>query len=205
MRARAIAAVAGLLAASVAAAPPAAAQDHHHKATEAAPLRGDSVYALSASLVDQRGRPVGLDLFRGHPVLICMFYATCPDACPLLIADLQRIERELPPRIKADLRVVLVSVDPERDTPEALRALARARQVDESRWRLLRAPEDTVREVAALLGIKYRRLADSSFNHSSVITLLDPHGVVIVREEGIGGSHTTLLRSLQSAQPAPSR
>ncbi len=57
---------------------------------------------------------------RGHPVLIAMFNATCPDACPLLIADLQRIEGELPSRIKADLRIVLVSLDPERDTPDAL-------------------------------------------------------------------------------------
>jgi protein SCO1/2 len=155
--------------------------------------------------VDQRGRPVGLDVFRGHPVLISMFYATCPDACPLLIADVQRIERELTPRIRADLRIVLVSLDPERDTPDALRALARARHVDESRWRLLRAPEDTVREIAALLGVKYRRLPDGSFNHSSVITLLDPAGVILARDEAIGGSHATLLRSLRAAQSAPSR
>ena len=205
MRVVAIAAVAGLLASGVAAAPPAAAEEHRHKATEAAPPRGDSIYALSASLVDQSGRPVGLDLFRGRPVLISMFYATCPDSCPLLIADLQRIERELHPRIRADLRIVLVSLDPARDTPEVLRALARARGVDESRWRLLRAPEDTVREIAAILGIKYRRLPGGNFNHSSVITLLSPDGVILTRDEAIGGPHTALLRSLQSAQAAPSR
>jgi len=193
-------AVAGLLAAGVAVAPPAAAQGHRHEAMEAAPPRGDSVYALSASLVDQRGRTVGLDLFRGHPVLISMFYATCPDACPLLIADLQRMERELPPRIKADLRIVLVSLDPERDTPDALQALARTRQVDESRWRLLRAPEDTVRDIAALLGVKYRRLPDGSFNHSSVITLLDPDGAIVARDDAIGGPHEALLHRLRGAR-----
>lgn len=198
-------AVAGLLAAGVAVAPPAAAQGHRHEAMEAAPPRGDSVYALSASLVDQRGRAVGLDLFRGHPVLISMFYASCPDACPLLIADLQRMERELPPRIKADLRIVLVSLDPERDTPDALQALARARQVDESRWRLLRAPEDTVRDIAALLGVKYRRLPDGSFNHSSVITLLDPDGAIVVRDDAIGGPHEALLRGLRGGRSTSGR
>jgi len=205
MRLTAIAAVAGLLAAGPVAAVPAAAEDHQHKSMEAAQPRGDSIYALSAPLVDQRGRPAGLDVFRGHPVLISMFYATCPDACPLLIADLQRIERELPSRIKADLRILLVSLDPARDTPEALQALARRRQVDESRWRLVRAPEDTVREIAAILGIKYRRLPDGSFNHSSVITLLTLDGVIVARDESIGGPHAALLRSLQSAQAAPSR
>lgn len=198
-------AVAGLLAAGVAVAPPAAAQGHRHEAMEAAPPRGDSVYALSASLVDQRGRTVGLDLFRGHPVLISMFYASCPDACPLLIADLQRMERELPPRIKADLRIVLVSLDPARDTPDALQALARARQVDESRWRLLRAPEDTVRDIAALLGVKYRRLPDGSFNHSSVITLLDPDGAIVVRDDAMGGPHEALLRGLRGGRSTSGR
>ncbi len=198
-------AVAGLVAAGVAVAPPAAAQGHRHEAMEAAPPRGDSVYALSASLVDQRGRTVGLDLFRGHPVLISMFYASCPDACPLLIADLQRMERELPPRIKGDLRIVLVSLDPERDTPDALQALARARQVDESRWRLLRAPAETVRDIAALLGVKYRRLPDGSFNHSSVITLLDPDGAIVVRDDAIGGPHEALLRGLRGGRSTSGR
>ena len=198
-------AVAGLLAAGVAVAPPATAQDHRHEAVEAAPPRGDSIYALPASLVDQRGRTVGLDLFRGHPVLISMFYASCPDACPLLIADLQRMERELPPRIKADLRIVMVSLDPERDTPDALQALARTRQVDESRWRLLRAPEETVRDIAALLGIKYRRLPDGSFNHSSVITLLDPDGAIVGRDEAIGGPHEALMRRLRGARSTSGR
>ena len=165
---------------------PADAQHEHHHAAPAAPPRTDSVYELSASLVDQDGQKVGLDLFRGHPVLISMFYTTCPDACPLLIADLLRIERDLPAPTRADLRVVLVSLDPEHDTPEALRALANAHGLDLSRWRLLRAPDDTVREVAAVLGIRYRKLPEGGFNHSSVITLLDPSGVILTRVEGLG-------------------
>jgi protein SCO1/2 len=203
MKVLAVAAVACLMAAGIPTAPPAAAQDHHHEAMEAAPPRGDSIYALSASLVDQRGQTVGLSLFRGHPVLISMFYANCPDACPLLIADLQGLERELPSRIKADLRIVLVSLDPERDTPDTLRALSRAHHLDESRWRLLRAPEDTVRDIAALLGIKYRRLPDGNFNHSSVITLLDSEGVIVARDATIGGPHEALLRRLRVVRSKP--
>jgi protein SCO1/2 len=167
------------------AAVPAAAQPHHHAAPAAAP-RSDSVYELSASLVDQDGRTVGLDLYRGHPVLISMFYTTCRGACPLLIADLKRIERGLPAPTRADLRVVLISFDPEHDTPEALRALAQAHGLDSSRWRLLRAPDDTVREIAAVLGIRYRRLPDGGFNHSTLITLLAPSGVILARVEGLG-------------------
>jgi len=179
------------------------AQHTHSTVPAAAPARIQSLYVLSAALVDQDGRPVGLDLFRGYPVVISMFYATCPGACPLLIADIQRIEAELSPRERANLRVVLVSLDPERDTPEALQALARARGLDESRWRLLRAPDDTVREIAAALGIKYRRLPDGSFNHSSVITLLDRSGAMQGRLDGIGKLHADLLRRLRAAAASP--
>jgi protein SCO1/2 len=162
-----------------------AAQHRHEDAPAAAP-RSDSIYELPASLVDQDGRPVGLDLFRGHPVLITMFYTSCRDACPMLVADLKRFERELSPRGRADLRIVLVSLDAERDTPEALRRLAAAHDLDTARWRLLRASEDTVREIAAVLGIHYRRLPDGTFNHSSVITLVDARGVALARVEGLG-------------------
>ena len=201
-----LAACAAVLLGISCAGPAAWAQHHEHQpAPGAAAPRSESVYEVSASLVDQQGRPASLDLFRGHPVLISMFYASCPDACPLLIADIQRIEMELHPRIRADVRVVLVSLDPEHDTPEVLQALARARGVDESRWRLLRAPDDTVREIAAVLGLKYRRLPDGSFNHSSVITLLDPSGVIAARVEGIGKPHADLLRRLGASRPVSER
>jgi len=172
------------------------AQHHQHETMKAAPARSDSVYELRAALVDQTGRRVGLDLFRGHPVLISVFYASCRDACPLLIADLQKIEAEVSPAVRADLRVVLVSIDPAHDTPEVLRGLARAHGVDERRWRLLTGSDDVVREIAAVLGVKYRRLRDGTFNHSSAITLLDPSGVAVGRVEGLGAPHQALLHLL---------
>jgi protein SCO1 len=204
MRAGWIALCAGVALAYAGGAPPALAQTAHGPSIETSPPRG-SLYELSARLVDQEGTGVGLDLFRGHPVLISMFYASCGDACPLLVAEIQRIETELPPSVRADVRVVLVSLDPARDTPDALQAFARARHIDESRWRLLRAPDDTVREVAAALGQKYRRLSDGSFNHSSLITLLDVSGSIVTRVEGIGKPHRELVERLRASRPASGR
>jgi cytochrome oxidase Cu insertion factor (SCO1/SenC/PrrC family) len=68
--------------------PPALAQHTHGPSIESIRPRADSIYELSAVLVDQGGTRVGLDLFRGHPVLISMFYASCGDACPLLVAEI---------------------------------------------------------------------------------------------------------------------
>jgi protein SCO1 len=206
MSAARISLLAGLaLAACAVGAPAALAQHHHGPSMESGRPRGDSIYELSATLVDQDGMRVGLDQFRGHPVLISMFYASCRDTCPLLIAEIQRIDAELPPPVRADLRIALVSVDPDRDTPRVLQAFARSRHVDESRWRFLSAPDDTVREIAAALGQKYRRLSDGSFNHSSLITLLDASGAILTRVEGTGKPHQELVERLLATRPASGR
>ncbi|HET7542807.1 MAG TPA: SCO family protein [Polyangiaceae bacterium] len=144
-----------------------------------------SLYDLPLALTDQDGRGIGLDVFRGHPVVISMIYTRCGYACPTLISDIKRLERSLASKVRDDLRVLLVSIDPERDTPERLKAVAVERKLDERRWRLTRAEGEQVRELAAVLGLKYRKLENGEFNHSSVIALLDRTGVVTERVEGL--------------------
>jgi protein SCO1/2 len=146
-----------------------------------ADLPGESVYQLSMPLVDQDGRARSLQELRGAPVLITMFYASCDNVCPMIAYHMQRIERALTEAERGQLRVVMVSFDPARDTPEALRAFARGHHVDASRWLIARAEENDVRSLAAVLGIRYREIGDGVFNHSSVITLLDAQGVIRAR------------------------
>lgn len=165
--------------------------------------RGESIYQIATRFVDQTGAPAGLDAGRGHPVLISMFYASCRDACPLLIADIRGVEASLPARVRAALRVVLVTLDPSHDTPMALQALATAHGVDGARWRLLRGSDDAVREVAAVLGIKYRRLSTGVINHASIITLLDRAGVVDARVDGLGQPTTDLVQRLLAIARTP--
>lgn len=145
----------------------------------------DSVYLLGGNYLDQDGKKVGLDTFRGHPVLISMFYGSCPHACPMLITDLKRIERSLPADQQGDVRVLLVSFDPKRDTPAAMKGLMEAHGVDANRWKMVQTDPAKVAEVAAVLGIKYRFAPGGGINHSSVITLLDRNGVPVERLEGL--------------------
>jgi protein SCO1/2 len=132
------------------------------------------------TLTDQNGDKTGLDAFRGRPVLLGMFYGRCPSACPLLVSTIKRVMVGLDQTAGADVRVLLVSFDPEHDTPDALRAIAAERGLD-ARWRLTSAPEDQVRELAAVLGIQYRRLPDGNFDHTSSIVLLNRAGAIDAR------------------------
>ena len=159
---------------------------------------GDSLYLIGVSWEDQNGKPVALESFEGQPVLISMFYATCPHACPMLISDLKRVEKAVPEALRAKLKVVLVTFDPERDTAAKMKGLLEAHGVDQSRWSMLRADPARVQEMAAVLGIKYRFAKDGQINHSTVITLLDARGAIVERLEGLRQPEAPLVEKLSA-------
>lgn len=178
---------------------PAAGADHPTLPAAEVTQTGDSVYLLGGKFVDQDGKQVVLAQLAGKPVLISMFYATCPHACPMLISDIKRIEKALPPEVRKELRVVLVTFDPDRDTEEALTKLRDAHGVDTARWSFLRTDAGKVRELAAVLGIRYRFAADGSIGHSSVISLLDKKGAIAGRIEGGRQPHEEMARKIVEA------
>lgn len=165
-------------------------------------VQGASIYPLKAKLVDQDGTAVGLDVYRGSVVLIAMFYSSCPFACPTLISHLKQIDAALPPDVLRDTRVLLVSFDPATDTPPVLSKLASERKSDLSRWKFVTAPDEQVREIAAVLGIKYRG-ADGSFNHSSVITILDREGKIDLRADGLADDTASMVQRLTELARRP--
>jgi len=139
-------------------------------------LPDDSVYLLDATFVDQHGDKAKLDVFRGQPVIFAMFYASCPSVCPRLISDIKRMLADMPEAQRKQTRVVLVSLDPERDTPAVLASVIQARGLDDTRTRLLVGSARDTRRVAALLGVKYRDDGKGAIDHSSRIVVLDAVG-----------------------------
>ena len=72
-------------------------------------------------MADQHGQPVALDQLKGTWSLVFFGYTYCPDICPTTLAQLRQIKRQLPQRTVDRLRIVLVSVDPARDTTAQLK------------------------------------------------------------------------------------
>lgn len=153
---------------------------------QAAALPSDSVYQLSLPLTDSSGTTRDWRDLRGKPRLVSMFYTSCQYICPLIIESGKAVERQLTPAQQGKLGVLLISMDPRRDTPPALKKVATQRRVDSSRWVLASPPAQEVRAVAGILGIRYRQLADGEFNHSSALILLDANGRILARTEQIG-------------------
>lgn len=148
----------------------------------------DSIYLLEAKFLDQHGSARRIDVHAGRPVLLAMFYATCPSACPRLIGDVKRVLAQVSERERAEVRVVLVSLDPARDTPPVLQGVIAARGLDPERTTLLTGSLEDTRRLAALLGVKYREDGKGAIDHSSRIVVLDGLGRIVGRKEGLGGS-----------------
>jgi len=156
--------------------------------------RDASLYQLHEKLLSQDGKAIDLDLYRGKPVLVTMFYASCPATCPLIIDTLRAVERKLDEPKRNQLRVLLVSIDPERDTPAALRKLADDRHIDTSRWTLAHADAAAVRRIAAALSIQYRKLPDGQFSHSAIISALAADGKIMAQSAELGHADPELLK-----------
>lgn len=150
------------------------------------PLPRDSVYQLEVPLVDQDGKRAPWRAQRGKPRVVGMFYTSCQYICPLIVDSGKAIERQLSPAQQARIGITLLSLDPARDTPQALAAVVAKRKLDTRRWTLASPRKEDVRQLAGVLGVRYRALADGEFNHTSALVLLDADGRVLARTEKMG-------------------
>jgi protein SCO1 len=161
-----------------------------------APYTRDSIYQLNAVLQDQNGINQTWGDNSGRVRLVTMFYSSCPHTCPLIVEALKNIETSLPTASIERLNVDLISMDPRRDTPEILKKMAKARNIDERRWHLYRTNESTVRLIAAVLKIQYRQLPDGEFNHSSAILLIDTAGNIVARTDLNGAKDEKFIETV---------
>lgn len=161
-----------------------------------------SVYDLSSTWHSQDNQLYQLEDLKGKTRVIAMGYTSCQYACPRIIADLQRIEKAL---LKSDIPsddviFSFISIDPEVDTPEKLKALENNYHMDASRWLLLTGDEDGVLELAVALGMKYRKTSPMDFAHSNIITVLAPDGRIVYQTSTLGEDLSETLNAIQQSQ-----
>jgi protein SCO1 len=149
-------------------------------------LADHSLFHLESEWLDQTGSRRTLRSLEGRVQLVSMVYTNCAHACPRILGDMKRIERELVADGVNDFGFVLVSIDPERDSPERMARFAADLSLDPERWTLLSAPDQTVLELAAVLGVRYARESATDFGHTNLIAVLTPGGEVAHRQIGTG-------------------
>jgi protein SCO1 len=162
-----------------------------------APLTDRSLYQLESKWTSDVGREVRLEVLRGRPQVVALFFASCEFACPITVNDMKRLEAALPEGVRDQIGFLLVSIDHERDTPEALRAFRGRQELGTQRWTLLRGGADDLRELAALLGVNYRKDARGQYAHSNLITLLNADGEVAFQQSGLNQRIEGLQQQLE--------
>ena len=134
-------------------------------------------YGKSLELTDHNGKPRRLEDFRGKAVVVFFGFTRCPDVCPTTLADAAQAMKQLGP--DADrVQVLLVTVDPERDTQEAL---AKYVPAFDSRFVGLRGDLEATRRAAKEFKVYFEKRPGKtpdgySIEHSAQSYVIDPQG-----------------------------
>lgn len=129
-------------------------------------------------LTDHTGAPADPSIFEGQWDLVFFGFTNCPDICPLTLQVLADARRRLAESGFEPLpRVVLVSVDPERDSAESLGAYINSFGTGNLG---LTGPVTELRKFADALGIYFNKVGTATdfytVDHSSVVIVIDPDG-----------------------------
>jgi len=128
-------------------------------------------------LVDQDGRAVDQTLLDGKWSLVFFGFTYCPEFCPTTLAELAAVKQRL--GYKADdLQIVFVSVDPERDTPQALKDYLSSDGFPQGTIGLTGSPEQ-IAQAAKVYRAYYEKVGEGdayTMNHSLTVYLMGPDG-----------------------------
>ena len=149
-------------------------------------LPSNSIYNLSSTWENQDDHTVKFKDFIGKTMVVVMIYTSCKTACPILVADMKSIKSKIPTNILKETNLVLVSIDPEVDTPAKLHEFAKTNGMQGEPWIFLRGNEDSTKEFANVLSMKFKKVSPMDFSHSNLITVFNKKGEMISQEQGAG-------------------
>jgi electron transport protein SCO1/senC len=148
-----------------------------------------SIYNLPEVWTTQNGDDIALKELKGNVLVVVMIYTSCKTACPILIKDMREIRKQVDtqiPQTAKGVKYLLVSIDPETDTPEHLKAFAKENNMDDDQWLFLRSNEEQTREFAAVLAVNYKQISPVDFSHSNIISVFNKKGELVSQQEGLG-------------------
>jgi len=165
------------------------------------PISDLSIYNLPSQWTNQNGKTIVMKDLKGKVLVMVMIYTSCKAACPRLVADMRNIESRLPEEIKDRVKLLLISIDPEVDTPKRLKAFAIENKMDTPQWEFLRSTPENTREFAAVLAVNYKKIAPLDFSHSNIISVFNTQGELVFQQEGLGvNSDATVNKIIEEAK-----
>ena len=125
------------------------------------------------------------EIIKDKITVFTMVYTHCPDICPMTTHNMYLVQEKLPENLKDKVKFVVISFDPNRDTPAVLKKFAEIREFNFDNWTLLSGDKQNTNEVMLKFGIKaiptdstYDENGELSYNviHTDRISLIDQEG-----------------------------
>ena len=145
-----------------------------------------SIFLLDSKWQNQDAEELQLKDLKGKNLVMVMIFTSCRTACPILVGDMKKIHAKIEKNKLKDTSLVLISIDPTNDTPEVLKKFAAERNMDSQPWIFLRSDEESTREFANVLAVKYKKISPIEFSHSNIISVFNRNGELVSQEEGSG-------------------
>jgi protein SCO1/2 len=98
------------------------------------------------SFTDQNGQSVGRAQMQGKITIVDFFFTSCPSICPVMSKEMERVDDMF--REKPMVQIMSISIDPEYDTPEILKAYAEEHNATSGKWHFLSGPKEETYRLA---------------------------------------------------------
>jgi protein SCO1/2 len=138
--------------------------------------RSSSLYDLPWVFHDEADHPVRFADWSGTPLLVAPFYTSCQLRCPRTIDKLREVEATLA-RAGRPATILLVTLDPETDTPARLKAYKASRSLPAS-WHLLAGTRREAAELSRRFGV-HPAYDDGHIDHEVRVAVVDARGHVV--------------------------
>jgi protein SCO1/2 len=147
-------------------------------------ISDESLFNITSDWKTQDNKSIKIQSFQGKIVIAAMVFTHCEGACPRIVADIQRIEKSFTPEELKNIQFLLISMDPERDTPERCTEFAKEYKLN-TNWTLISSNDDATIEMANVLNVKVKKLSGGGFDHSNTIHIIDQQGLISFQQNGL--------------------
>lgn len=158
----------------------------------------DSVYNIDSKWETQNGDQLQLKDLEGKVLVTAMIFTSCKTACPRLTAEMRTISQKAGITDPDKIRYVLISIDPETDTPAVMKDYLAANGFTGKEWLFLRGNEENTRALANVMAVKYKKITPIEFSHSNIVSVYSKEGILAYQKEGLDSDIDQMVEAVKN-------